>query len=402
MDKKLFGLVVLAGLSLSSCLSGSKTAGKTPPSAALSTPVATSLMMMPEKEEVKEVSAPTASTACDRGLVGVKNIRGQCSAISTPVFKESGLILSAEFIYWKALQDGLEFVTNVDTNAVDHIQTADVEDLEWQFKPGFRAGVGYVFGNHDAWDVRANWTHLHSKIEGSDALEDPEIAIPTLIPTWGGGILGISATEAEAKWNLKYNVVDLEVGRDYFVSKALSLRPHMGFRYADIKQHYTVDYTDATIAGAEVKKETSFEADNDFKGFGLRSGAGLTWNFTPHFGIVGQVSGSLLAGKFDVSEEFSGFQGTTPTEQSFVFDGDSQRRVRANIEAQLGFAICHTFAKGNWMRLFVGYDVVNWFDQNALFDNNFITTTQPVVLNVKQRSGNLSTQGATAKFEFKF
>ncbi len=404
MNKKVFGLVTLLALSMTGCYikeefeeheqeeaKEEKQDQKSCASGTFSTGSTDDLM-------IAKVSKPI----CDPECIAVKNIADMCGAISEPVTKNSGLILSGDFIFWETRQDGMGFglTSTSQTLTLPHSLSVTQHELDTQWKPGFRVDIGYIFGQHDSWDTMVEWTHFtpteKTRFEKSGV---------KLIPTWGGGILGESATSAEVTRKIRYNIGDIELGRHYFTGKALSVRPHAGLRFAQIKQHYQADYSGAHFNLANKDEETSFEANNNFKGIGLRSGAHGTWHFYKNVGLLAKVSGSLLVGSFDIEQTWNGFQDQTtpPTPIPTVSNySENLKRVRANFETQLGLTLTHSFKNGNWVRLFFGYDSVHWFDQNMLVNNAFTGDTTQTLQAPVRRAGNLGTHGGTAKIEVKF
>ena len=106
------------------------------------------------------------------------------------------------------------------------------------------------------------------------------------IPSWST-ILGPSSTKTYGYWKLHYNVLDLEIGRNYFISRKIALRPHVGLRGVWIDLDYTANYasewTFQTLPAAtaiSLAANTAFKATNDFEGIGVRSGGDLMWHFS--------------------------------------------------------------------------------------------------------------------------
>ncbi|NGX46352.1 MAG: hypothetical protein K940chlam2_01542, partial [Chlamydiae bacterium] len=163
-------------------------------------------------------------------------------------------VLTVAGFYWNAYQDGMEYaidnqVVNPDvsggTNAgLNNLIDASYKnpDFSWDF--GFKLGIGYNT-THDGWDVGAVWTHFrtssHTHIEAEAADNH------TLLPLWsafapstgGGGVLW--ATDIESHWKLNIDLVDIDLGRQFWTSKYLTMRPHIGLRLAWIKQEYQIE-----------------------------------------------------------------------------------------------------------------------------------------------------------------
>ena len=196
--------------------------------------------------------------------VSEQNIYHQWQGKSSPTLYHGGFYTRADFLYWRADCEGLDSVS---------------------WRPGFRVGVGYTFAKKDFWDLMALWTHF------------------------------------KAESTITYNVYDLDLGRDYFISKAVSIRPFLGVRGATIDQRL-----------------------NKFWGAGAHIGTSMQWHFTKEFSFLGTIGGSLLYGKFKQLDITTG---------------------AANLEAMLGFG-WEKFFYQNRYRLSVkaGYEWSEWFSQN--------------------------------------
>ncbi len=246
--------------------------------------------------------------------------------------------IGADFIYWRADEDGLEYVTKK-----HHIHKPGIA---WD--PGFKFGLGYTF--HDFWGLFFKWTYLHTRQNGHQH--------GSLLPWWNDSK---HVRKASAHWRLHYQTYDLNVARDYCVHPKLVVRPYTGLRGALIDQDYKVKY-DAK----------HFKADNDFGGVGVRLGSELRWYMTRRFALKGDLSGSLLYGHFDVHERKPHLK-------------QNLSRVAPNLEAFLGF---------QWERrpvtISLGYEFSEWFSQNQM------------TRHFDKVHGDLGLQGATLELLFEF
>ncbi len=238
----------------------------------------------------------------------------------------------------------------------------------------------------------------------------------------GALLLGTFASEASSHWDLRLNLYDLELARDYFTSKYLSIRPHVGLRGATIKQTIKAKYLGGIYAGEVVYSPTSMNAKNYFYGIGPRVGANLLWQFVSHWGLYGNISGSLLYGKFHASQQYSGQMSLQITEDEtievFSTPGNFQEertpwRVRTNIDSGVGLEWETFFAKTLHLTLGVGYEISYWFKQlqllrSAVEEYNFINldvSTEeyfPLWTNAQEEDGDLAMQGWNFHVRFDF
>jgi len=349
--------------------------------------------------------------------VSEQNIHGGWQGRVAPHTSNHCFFMYGEFLYWQAKEDGLEYasLSKVIDPATFTLDTT-LKDIDFKWKPGFRAAVGYIFGENEAWDLTATYTYYRTHSHNSTG--PVSLTTSPLGAAWSPFILGPFATEASANWKLSYNVVDLDLGRNYFVSKKLAIHPHIGLRGAFLYQHYEARYagvfqsTTNTFTG-----NSGMIADNDFKAAGIRGGADFLWHFNSHWGIQGGLSGTLLYGQFDVPQDFFGFAlsgngGVDSLNSRNILFSDSFMRTRVNVEAIIGFFWETMIEKwGHHLMVNLGYEMSHWFDQNML--RQIITTfdTQPLsggsisqinANSIVSQNGNLGLQGLTARLRYDF
>ena len=125
-------------------------------------------------------------------------------------------------------------------------------ERKWDY--GFRFGLGYVL-NHDGWDIDAMWTHFRRNAS-DDVVADANTTTSRIYTLWSAVVPGAGdfmqtapavptlpiAAEVQTSWRLHLDLIDLELGRSFYTSKYLTLRPHIGLRGASIRQNYDITY----------------------------------------------------------------------------------------------------------------------------------------------------------------
>ncbi|NGX39184.1 MAG: hypothetical protein KR126chlam1_00506 [Chlamydiae bacterium] len=333
-------------------------------------------------------------------------------------------------LYWNAHQDGMEFAIDnhvaVPANPTDlqievlntlvdsHYQSPD---FSWNF--GFKLGLSYA-GCHDGWDYGVLWTWYRG--DSSSQVEADTNDNHTLITLWSDysppqGIVTY-ATDIKEKWDLDLDLIDLEVGREHWASKYLSLRPHVGIRIAYIKQSFDLNHKGGSFGLNENNSQMNVafnnfvKLGNDFKGAGLLAGLDSIWRLGCGWGIYGSLATSLVYGKFSVKHDEWNREATDLHSKIDIFETDySFRAIRTSLDLALGV---------EWMTMFcdccyglttrLAWEQHLFFHQNQFWrivrlgdtfeeSNSSNTTGQNIY---HHRKGTLDMQGITLTVQFTF
>lgn len=339
------------------------------------------------------------------------NLYGVRGPSLVPAMQTSGVTVTADFLWWQATGDDLEYDQKVvapggfiDKSFANGF--SELKNLDFEWGPGYRVGLGYYGGKHHGWDLFANWTSFDGEARGSHTNNNPD-GEANQSPL--GSIILLNMVESQSKWHLDYDTLDLEFGHHYFINKRVSLRPHIGLRGARIDQHYHTSAQANVIPPVGSNFPTSFTAKCDFRGIGVRGGSDFIWHFTRHFNLWGELSAAILYGEFRTKEEISGLL-QLQTMVSFELDPlpftikEKMRRIRTNLQTAIGLG-WETCTKGDKQHfaINVGYEFLEWFKQveftqfsiYAIPDNN-------ANFGQTNHHGDLGLQGlrVNARFDF--
>ncbi|NGX39183.1 MAG: hypothetical protein KR126chlam1_00505 [Chlamydiae bacterium] len=332
--------------------------------------------------------------------------------------------------YWNAHQDGMEYAIE-DSVLVDDGSTSDIlrlnnlvkahyetPDFKWDF--GFKAGLTYV-GCHDGWDFGLLWTWYRGKSGSTiQALDDHN---STLIPLWSAfssetGLITY-ATEIEENWAVQLQLFDIELGREFWTSKYLSLRPHVGLRIAFIDQEFNLVHRGGSWSdeGSNSDAFNGFvDLDNDYRGVGIRAGLDSVWHIGCGWGLFGNFATSIVYGRFKVDHDEWNRKATDPHSKIKILETqESFHASRAMLDLVLGVQWSTMFCDccyGFTMQL--GWEHHVFFDQNQMWrvvrigDTSACETGETPKTNstgenvFQQRRGDLDTQGWTLTLKFEF
>lgn len=279
------------------------------------------------------------------------------------------VFVTGSFLYWKANEDGLTYVLKAPLAdaAGLNVGNGDFSNPHFDWDVGFRLGLGWNPG-HDHWDLYFSWTRFHTAAHGHRHAS----ATKSLWPVLSDGTFASWPTEKASTYlRIHLNVLDLELGREFYVGNFLSVRPHVGLENIWISQHDTTHYRGHLTFNA-----SSFPDDfntvsfrNNFWGIGARAGVKTEWQLGAGFSFIGDVAWALLYGEFDLKRK-STIVNTpiNPRTGHYHFDEDLTQ-AKAAMEFCLGMRWDLMFA-GDRFHLGVqaGWEQHIYFGQNHLFN----------------------------------
>lgn len=298
-----------------------------------------------------------------------------------------GLFITGDYIYWTARQDNMQYAsTGYANNNVSSPRSGSTANMNYRFQTGFKAGLGFSF-SHDYWDTCFNYTWYQSNRNSGSIKGDPGAGLtPTFTP-----YLPLTADSyydgANAKWRLHFNSIDWELGRNFYISKFLSLRPFIGLKGTWQSQKFNTQYTGFIVDDAFNYLRNM---KSSFMGIGIRTGCNMGWHIAGTWSVFGDIAASSVWGQFKSSRSDS----STVADTSLNPVSASNQIHSATPVLELAIGI----RKDQWFlnnRLHVGvqagWEEQIWLDQNQ-FASNLGTSSD----------GNLVLQGLTVRLRFDF
>ena len=236
------------------------------------------------------------------------------------------VVFTADYIYWKAVQDGTAYASSgVQLSpapaATPYISVAHgkQKSVGQAWASGFKVGLGFDFC-HDCWDVMAQYTWLrpnhHSSIKHSEAVspssecgcENEGSAGNQVAAVYesGGRYSTLSndprlvGDRATAKWSHQLNVIDLELGRSFYLSQHLTMRPHIGLKGTWQSQEINSRLYGSNFqilveaAPLAVTGPYRWHFKNRTYGVGIRGGFDLGWYLSRSVSIYGNLACSTM------------------------------------------------------------------------------------------------------------
>jgi hypothetical protein len=317
--------------------------------------------------------------------------------------------VTADFIYWRTNIDGMEYayggvggmiadapvlipipIATLGTNTA----RGSAHNPEFKFEPGVKVGLGWHM-DHDGWDLVANWTFLASgnrtnSVSAIDTGTGLIAAQPVFLSeTSSPSIFYLS--HASSHWKQNFNIIDLELGRDFFLSRYLTMRPHIGLKSAWIQETTTnILIPTYESSGDDLNAITSVSLYNSqhMAGLGIRGGFDTGWHITKNWMFYGDLALTNLWGR--VKKVAVGTNTETPAGKITTLNSiQSYYTVIPVIEAGIGLSHIAWFCKNRYrFEARVGWEEQVWLGFNRSQDYT--------------RVGNLSVHGLTIKTMFNF
>lgn len=308
------------------------------------------------------------------------------------------VFITADFILWSPRVDGMAYAWTGLGNDVNSVARGSVKYPNWRWEPGFKVGLGLNL-DHDGWDLYAEYTWLQSN--RGDAVDYNE----TLAPLWdinaqlypyvsNTGNTDNSIRTASSQWKLSYNVIDLSLGRNYFISQYLTLRPFVGFRGAWISQKWRVQYTLPDSALAVDAVTARMDNNQDYWGFGMLTGMNTGWHFTKEFSLYGNFDLALLWSDFTTTRRDVDSSNIAPSAnpQVNVNTVDTFHTIKTVMGLEMGLRYETWFSDDDYHFLIqAGWSEILWSNFNQLF-----------TLSETGNHGDFTLQGLTVKARFDF
>lgn len=317
------------------------------------------------------------------------------------------LAITTEFIYWTAREDHLGFAATtgeVLNSPEPSTKKGIIFHPDWEFRPGFKIGLDFLTG-HDGWDLYANYTWLmFHDIKQSAKADNEDLFLLDYL--WGINNIFIcdctgnsfAFSSGETKWELDFNVIDVELGRNFFVSRCLQLRPHFGFKGTWGKQQSDISFQGLMVNSSTLVPliQGKFYTDNtsEYWGIGLRTGIDSAWHVSSCFSLVGEAAITALWERFEVSRKDLWNNSLFPAGPfTSLFHTDNHfHTIKPILELYLALRWEDWFRCDQYhVSLEAGWEEQFWSDQNQFI--SMISET---------RLGDLILQGLTLKARFDF
>lgn len=308
------------------------------------------------------------------------------------------------FIYWQPTEDNLEIGAVNNIGGTAGTIRGNVVDMDFDFKPGFKIGVGGYF-TYDNWDSHGEYTWLHTTNKESTSVNSSASSTQTILPMWGSPATAgaFVYNSASAKWKMNMDILEVDLGRWCYVGTQLLFRPAFGARAAFIRQNYNVTYqANNPFPGNSTFRKSVVNSKSHSWGIGPQTSLNANWLVGYGLRFFGIGEADLLFTQYSSLESNENNTPLAPSTASlaqFSMKQDDHNTLRAHLDLQLGIGWgMHWSCHGVYTDLQLGYDFQVFFDQNMFRHYNNASMTA----NSQAPNGSLYIQGLTAQFLISF
>ncbi|MFI5333555.1 MAG: Lpg1974 family pore-forming outer membrane protein [Chlamydiales bacterium] len=266
--------------------------------------------------------------------------------------------LSADFLAWFASEETASIWADVITIG-NNTSTWRAPGFNFKWDYGFRLGAVRNF-LYDAWDTALYWTRFHTDAKHTISSQPNTRIGPEFFAAFLSGDVPQSM---RAKWSLDLNMFDGELGRNYRISKSLSMRPFLGLKGGWINQSIDANYFNLTINNVLTNNSGKEHLKNNFWGVGPLGGVNTKWNVgdfgSRFFNFFGDFSMATMWGNWNCGD---------------VYKNTASKKSSVNTKnSTLGALMFRGFAGIGWdadlragrsrLALKLGYEMQLWLNQ---------------------------------------
>jgi hypothetical protein len=303
---------------------------------------------------------------------------GMLNPPARPIVEDYDFNFFGDLLVWQAHENGLPVaIKNKATNftsvsGYQNLQHAKVKHLDFNYDPGFRIGVNFDT-MYDGWDVCLTWLRFNADAHAKAHAHGNKELFPSRLASIIGPFIANSDVsllipfpaygKMHAHWHAYLNQLDLDLGREFYVSKYLTLRPHFGLRTTWLRQRLKTHYSDGIAVDLHpVMPNTDVREKNKWWGLGVEGGLDTRWLLGCGISIYGDLAAAIEYGfqKVRIKQEVE-----STVELTFENVKDSIRISRPILDLQLGLAWDHGFAHDSYnFGVHAGWEHHVYFSQN--------------------------------------
>ena len=300
------------------------------------------------------------------------------------------VFVDATFTYWQPIMENLEL--GIPQDSLSEFST--IFNMDFDYKPGFKVAAGMMF-DYDNWDLWAEYTWFRGTNSQTASVGIPaELATIQLAPAV---ITNDFLDSLTRKWTLNMDLVDLLMGREYYVGTKLTFKSFFGARGAFIRQTLNDTYVGTVAIGGTAISGSGVQTNHSWA-VGPRAGLNTNWLLGEGFRLIGNGAADILYTRYTKLKNNTSLTITGST-TTLKFQQKNTGYLRTHLEMEMGLGWGSYFDNNNWhFDLAATYGFQVFFNQNMFrqFVDDFAIRTSFVP------NGDMFVHGlnVTARFDF--
>jgi len=258
--------------------------------------------------------------------------------------------VKASFLYWR-LAETIYVARFKASGTPAQNDRTKLSTMDYDFKPGFKVGLGYNFG-YDDWNAYLEYTWYH--VTNSVSRTRPSWS-QFMEPIYNR-LTSTSGDEIDFKLKFKYDFIDLDLSRWQFEGQKLLLKFFLGMHFANLDQDITSDFK---INSLNITNNTIYNLKQWM--IGPRIGFNSKWELTDYLSIVGKGSTGLLYQrhkKIYLRQHDQDLQTVSLGAETLISTERKRNAVNGLFELMIGLEFDRYFNRNNYhFNLLLGYDL---------------------------------------------
>lgn len=214
-------------------------------------------------------------------------------SVITPAFAQMGTFQpSLDLLFWDARQTNSSWATTLtfSDNATHIIQS----NPDFNARTGFKAGLAYLPCDHE-WDAKLYWTYYSTYAKSAIP---PNLQIVTSLFFSGSFFISENIFfGADAKWNLRMNMLDMEISHTFKPISTLSFTPRIGLKGGSINQSLNINWNAIIYNATE-------NLTNNYTGIGPSFGLNAKWLWFSNLSLVSDIGTALMYGRWNDTDVY--------------------------------------------------------------------------------------------------
>lgn len=215
----------------------------------------------------------------------------------TSIVSAHSISLFEDLLYWRASeQTSSAWATVYTLSDTLSIVGFAAPNAYFKWSPGLRIGAKYEVSDMD---LKFYWTTFGTRASGAISSTGSQIILSDFT---SGFVSGNVFSSGQMKWNLRANMLDLELGHDIHPSSTARLHPFIGIRTAKIDQKIDLLWkADLFLDNFQATEQVN----NNYIGIGPSLGLDSSYALHSHIDLLGNFSAAVLWGSWNINDTYS-------------------------------------------------------------------------------------------------